>query len=138
MPLGEVTGERPSNFSAWHRKTLPPRCAMADVDWCEVREGRVVAWIETIQVKPEHIEKAGDWIITDPWLKCWYPKYDKRYPLWETKKVVINYLIGVSKLPFYIVYHTPTMSRVRVIDYRRKRVKDFNEEGFTVWLAAKW
>ncbi|MBA7670628.1 hypothetical protein ES703_78774 [subsurface metagenome] len=111
---------------------------MADVDWCEVREGRAVAWLETIQIKPEHIKEAGNWITSDPWLKCWYPKYDPRYPLWETKKVVMNYLIGVTKLPFYVVYHTPTMSRVRVIDYRGKKLKDFDEEGFAVWLAAKW
>lgn len=80
MPRDEVTGRHPSNFSEWHRRKLPDRCALADDDWCEIREGSVVAILEAIQVKPEHIEKAGDWILTDPWLKSWYPKYDERQP----------------------------------------------------------
>ena len=138
MPRDEVTGRRPSNFSEWHRRKLPDRCALADVDWCEVREGSVVAILETIQVKPEHIKKAGDWILTDPWLKCWYPKYDERYPLWETKRVIINFLISTTRKPFFIIYHTPDMSKVRVIDYRKKTLTDYDEDDFATWLSCKW
>lgn len=138
MPRWEVTGKRPTVFSEWHRAKLPDRCALADADWFEVREGRVVAILETIQIKPEHFAEAGKWILTDPWLKSWYPKYDDRYPLWETKKVVMNYLIGVTQKPFFIIYHTPDMARVRVIDFRKKTLTEYNEEGFATWLACKW
>lgn len=139
MPLGELTNNRPSIFSSWHRPpNLPVRCALADADWFEVREGRVVAIEETIQVKEQNFDDAGKWIITDPWLKSWYPKYDARYPLWETKRVVLNYLIGSTRLPFFIIYHTPDMSQVRLIDYRRKEIKDFTGKQFGDWLTMKW
>lgn len=137
MPRWEVTGKRPTVFSEWHRKKLPDRCHLADADWFFVREVGVVAIAETIQITG-NFEKAGTWIYSDPWLKSWYPKYDPRYPIWETKKVVMNYLIGVTKLPFFIIYHTPDMSRVRVVDFRRKILTEYNEDDFLTWLAAKW
>lgn len=134
MPREEITGERPTNFSRWHRQTLPPWCCLADVDWAEVRAGQVVAFLETIELAPEGIDGAGEWIKSDPWLKCWYPKYDRRYPLWETKKVVFNYLLSVSRKAFYVVYHTPNMSQVKVVDYRKKTLYQFDGKGFADWL----
>lgn len=138
MPRWEVTGNRPSDFSNWHRHKLPDRCALADSDWFEVREGKVVAILETIQVKPEHFMGAGLWITNDPWLKSWYPRYDSRYPLWETKKVVLDYLIGTTRVPVFIIYHTPAMTQVRLIDYRAKKILDFDGDDFAVWLSSKW
>ena len=138
MPLKELTGKRPATFSDWHRKKLPARCWLADADWFEVREYGVVAIEETIQINHDNFDEAGKWIYTDPWLHNWYPKYDERYSLWETKKVVLNFLLGSTNKPIFIIYHTPDMSRVKVIDFRRKTMTEYDEEGFLTWLACKW
>ncbi|MDD5338154.1 MAG: hypothetical protein PHG35_01915 [Dehalococcoidales bacterium] len=138
MAQNELTHKRPTIFSAWHR-TLPKRCCFADVDFAEVREGRVVCFIETIQVKDiEALNRAGEWIKSDPWLHCWYPIYDPHYPLWETKKVVMNYIIGKTDKPFYIIYHLPDMSKVKVVDYRKKTAQEYTRDDFATWLACKW
>lgn len=138
MPTEEITGNRPTVFSVWHRKKLPPRCRLADADWFEVRECGVVAICETIQIKEENFDGAGEWIFTDPWLHNWYPIYDKRYPLWETKAIVLKFLVGTTKKPIFIIYHTPDMKKVRVIDFRKKTLTDYTEEKFAFWLKCKW
>lgn len=138
MPLDELTSTRPTNFSVWHRNKLPPRCRLADADWFEVRESGVVAIVETIQLKKEKFDSAGEWIYTDPWLRNWYPTYDSQYPLWETKATVLKFLLGTTKKPIYIVYHTPDMAKVRVIDFRKKTLVDYSEEEFITWLSCKW
>jgi hypothetical protein len=138
MPLRELTGKRPTTFSTWHRTKLPARCRLADADWFEVREYGVVAIEETIQIDPDKFDEAGIWIYTDPWLHNWYPPNDERYPIWETKKVVLNFLLGSTQKQIFIIYHTPDMSRVKVIDFRRKTLTEYNEDDFLTWLACKW
>jgi hypothetical protein len=130
----ELTGKRPEVFSVWHRQKLPHWCRLADGDWFEVRHNQVVAVVETIMVKPGDFPQAGQWVRDDPWQKCWYPRYDRRYALWETKKVVLNWLLGVTRVRVFIIYHTPDMSRIRVIDYRKKKVWEFNERQFADFL----
>lgn len=137
-PSDEITNQRPSDFSIWHRKALPKRCRLADGDFFEVRENKVVAIEETIMIHSDKLDGVGSWILTDPWLKNWYPTNDKRYPLWETKKVVLNYLIGVTRLPFFIIYHTPGVKLARVIDYRKKKIMDFTDKELADWLQMLW
>lgn len=134
MPNDEITGQRPSNFSRWHRLKLPSSCALADVDWAEVRYGHVVAFLETIEISLGDIGQAGEWIKNDPWLHSWYPNYDKRYPLWETKKVIFNYLLAVCKMPLYVIYHTPDMKKAKVVDYRRKTIREYNDKELGDWF----
>lgn len=134
MPSTEVTGKRPTTFSVWHRAKLPKWCCWADADCLEVRHGHVVAFCEIIQVNHKDFLEAGKWITQDPWLRCWYPQYDNRYPLWDTKRVILNYFIGMTKLRVFVIYHTPDMRRIRVIDYRKKRILEFDEQSFADWL----
>ncbi len=136
MAQDELTNNRPSNYSTWHRNKLPLWCCQADADWYEVRQSNVVAIVETMQIKPDNFELAGEWLKTDPWLKKNYADDDLRYPPWKTKRVVLNFHIGASRKPIYIVYHTPDMSRVRVINYRTKAIKEFNEKQYQEWLQS--
>lgn len=46
MSRWEVTNERPTEYSTWHR-TLPNSCPYTDIDLVEVRKGKIVAIIET-------------------------------------------------------------------------------------------
>lgn len=98
----------------------------------------MVAIVETIQIKTENFNNAGDWIYDDPWLHSWYPSYDDRYPLWETKRVVMNFLLGCTRKPIFVIYHTPDMARVKVIDLRKKTLTEYSEDNFLTWLTCKW
>jgi len=37
MTTGETTGERPTDYSTWHRNELPGYCTAQDIDWVEYR-----------------------------------------------------------------------------------------------------
>ncbi|MFW6125500.1 MAG: hypothetical protein ACOC58_00180 [Chloroflexota bacterium] len=40
----------------------------------------------------------------------------------------------MTKLRVFVIYHTPDMRRIRVIDYRKKRILEFDEQSFADWL----
>lgn len=151
MPYEELTGQRPTDFSKWHRKRLPSFCALADGDWWEIRYSKVVAFLETIRVGDAQLMAAGDWFGQDPWLKNWYSKEDPRYPLWPTKKVMLNFLLDLLQkrkppLPVYIIYHTPAygtdemprISRFKVIEWGTNRSQVLNEAQFIEHEKALW
>lgn len=131
MPLREITARRPTNFSWWHRR-LPAWCCQADIDVVEVRNGRVVAFLETIEIAKENFKSAGEWIRDDPWLHSLHPK--EEYALWDTKKVVLNFLVGTTRVPIYIIYHTPDMSQMHILNFRTKQFLVYSEEDFSAWI----
>lgn len=151
MPFEELTGQRPTDFSRWHRKRLPDYCALADGDWWEIRYGKVVAFLETIKVGENNLIAAGEWFDKDPWLENWYSKDDPRYPLWPAKKVMLNFLLDLltkrtPPLPVYIIYHTPLwleggmphISRFKVLRWGRDWFQTLNEAQFIEWEKTLW
>lgn len=146
-----MTGQRPVDFSKWHRTRLPAFCALADGDWWEIRYGKVVAFVETIRAQPSALKEAGAWFNEDPWLKNWYPKGDPRYPLWPSKKVMLNFVLDLLRkrkppLPVYIVYHTPLywqgemphIAQFKVIVWGKGQPQLFNEAQFIEFEKALW
>ena len=92
-PQRELTGKRPTNYSAWHRAKLPEWCYHTDGDWFEQRlvNGKLVAvaYIETIEVQPLFINNA-----------------QREYKLWPSKKALIADIYNRIDLPCFIVRHT--------------------------------
>lgn len=99
-PLEEITGERPTFYSQWHRRALPQRCYMTDGDWFEQRVIGAklvsVAYIETIQV--DDVEGA-----------------DINYPVWRSKKALNDEIEQKMNIPVYVVYHNPQCSDFLVV-----------------------
>lgn len=106
-PIEEITGERPTNYSKWHRRALPRWCYMTDGDWFEQRviDGKLVsvAYVETIEV--DEVESA-----------------DINYPLWESKKALNEEIEGKMKIPALIVYHNPECNDFLVL-YGLKKIR---------------
>lgn len=93
-PQQELTGKRPSNYSAWHRAKLPNWCYHTDGDWFEQRlvNGKLaaVACIETIEVPPLFIHDAQD-----------------HYKLWPSKRALLHDISQGMHIPCFVVRHTP-------------------------------
>lgn len=70
MNRHEVTFERPTDYSEWHR-TLPDSCPVTDIDYLEIRCGEIKAIIET---------KRGLYKRNHKNDKCW---------IWQ-KSILIN------------------------------------------------
>lgn len=98
MPQEEYTGRRegPSNYSKWHRKSLPGWCYMVDGDWFEmrVRDGALkpIAYIETVEVD-------------NPW---------ERLPLWKATKALVCSVVERIGIPIYVVWHNAECNRFSI------------------------
>lgn len=113
MPQGELTGERPGNYSRWHRtKDRGPfqgtpgpsrTCYQCDGDWFELRDRYgngnliVVAYIETIQT-----ENVDDWT---------------GYKVYPTKEKLGMAIHLQMRIPFFVVYHNAACTEFFVKGY---------------------
>jgi len=97
MPREEITGERPSNYSKFHREILPEWCYMTDGDWFEQRwinnEFKLIAYVETIQVPS---------LEDDP---------DRIYPVWSSKKGLCGKIEAKMGIPAYVVWHNEACTK---------------------------
>jgi hypothetical protein len=92
MVAPERWGNRPSEYSEWHR-TLSEKCLVMDADWIEYRVNKgIVAVIETA-LKPSNIKLCD---LMDRKLK------------FEVK--VLFELQTKLKVPCYVVWHTEDLS----------------------------
>ena len=118
-PLQEITGRRPTNYSAWHRRALPEWCKMTDGDWFEQRwrdgEFKSVAYIETIQVSI--IDKANEY-----------------YPLWSSKRSLCLEIENKMKIPAYVVWHNPECTDFLVLRITKDKPMRMDEETYIQFI----
>lgn len=97
MVKKETTGERPGNYSSWHR-TLPDKCYSCDIDWVEYRGGLVKALIETSEINYTYVSDGED-----PYLKTmWYVLRRT----WFQRKVLYE-IAKKLDIKAFIVVHEP-------------------------------
>ena len=94
------------HYSRWHRPpNLPPWCLLADSDWFEMRdingECVPVACIETMEIGALFLRTAQN-----------------EYPLWDTKRNLLQAIIKLTDLPVYIVRHPSDMKLISVARLR--------------------
>lgn len=120
-PQEEITGKRPGEYSAWHRKALPRWCYMTDGDWFEQRsrEGKLksVAYIETIQLS--QVEEAH-----------------KHHAVWASKAkggltAEIEERMGV---PAYVVWHNPECTDFLVLRIMETEPKRMNKDQYIEFI----
>lgn len=118
-PQEEITGERPSNYSRWHRQALPVECYMTDGDWFEQRvknrELVSVSYIETIQIAT--VEQA-----------------DTRYPLWKSKKSLSLEIEEKMGIPAYTVWHNPDCTDFLVLRITETKPKRMNKDKYVEFI----
>lgn len=94
-PQKELTSKRPSSYSQWHRRNLPNWCYVTDGDWFEQRNMNghlvTVAYIETMEILPL--------FVTNP---------QEEYPLWASKKALIQEISERMRIPCFVVRHKPS------------------------------
>jgi len=124
-PQRELTSKRPTNYSAWHRANLPDWCYNTDGDWFEQRvvssELLPVAYIETIEVPPLFIQRA-----------------QQEYPLWPSKKSLIQAIYNHMELPCFVVRHTSDcktfcVSRITINGHETEAII-MTEEQYKNWV----
>ena len=124
-PQRELTGKRPSNYSAWHRTKLPKWCYHTDGDWFEQRvaNGKLVAvaYIETIEIPPLFINNA-----------------QREYELWPSKKALVADIYNRMNIPCFIVRHTADctnfcLSRVTPTGAETEAIV-MNEAKYISWI----
>jgi len=119
-PQDEITGQRPKNYSLWHRPpNLPGWCFMTDGDWFEQRkkgeEFKSVAYIETIKVKS--VDNAH---IT--------------YPVWRSKKSLILEIEKKMGIPAYVVWHNPDCTDFLVSRLSENIPTRMNAEEYVIFI----
>lgn len=101
--MDEITGNRPSNYSVWHRKKLPEWCKMVNGDFFEQRlieeKYVTVALVETIQIR--NLDSVLEF-----------------YPIWSSKKVLLAEVEEKMWIPAFVVWHNPECTQFQV--YRPK------------------
>ena len=117
-PEKEITGNRPSNYSQWHR-TLPKWCMMTDGDWFEQRwiNGKItsVAYIETIQIGS--VENAN-----------------VEYPVWEHKERLCREIEEKMGIPVFVVWHTPDCKDFMVLRITETEPKRMDENEYIAFV----
>lgn len=120
MPMEEITGKRPRNYSIWHRNKLPEWCKMTDGDYFEQRliDGELcaVAYIETIQVPDVHAAQMGG------------------YPVWPSKDALCKEIQRKMNIPSFIVYHNATCDDFLVFSYKTNLYRRMTEEEYTILI----
>jgi len=132
VPQEELTGQRPNNYSRWHRVkdrgsftgTPGPSaiCFMCDGDWFEQRDRSgnghtvVVAYIETIQT--ENLDRL------------------KEYPVFPKKERLGIEISAKMNIPFYVVYHNAACTEFRVKSYRGAAWRRFNRHQYIEFLEG--
>jgi hypothetical protein len=116
MPIKEVTGERPSNFSKWHRNKLPEWCLMTDGDYfMQVKVGEkvcVVAYVEEIDVDNVEDAMLGG------------------YPVWPSKDALCREIMEKMNIPSFILYHNPQCTDFLVFSYADKTYRRMTEDEY--------
>jgi hypothetical protein len=99
----DVRGQRDLAFSDWHRKNLPPKCYVTDIDFLEYRfdaSGEIIlkAILEVKEwhvTQPKYIEENANFkaikklceILGLPFFVIWYDKDDRgeitKFRLWD-------------------------------------------------------
>ena len=84
MSRKEITNERPTDYSKWHREKLPAFCLAQDVDWIEYRKfGEIV--------KPVAIIETGRW---------------DRTKFIGNQRIISQYIAKKLDVPcFFVEYH---------------------------------
>jgi hypothetical protein len=120
-PQEEVTGERPSNYSKWHRRALPSWCSVTDGDWFEQRtkdgKFKAVAYIETIQVPVVH-------------------GADKAYPPWPSKANLCQEIKDEMGIPVYIVWHNAGCDDFLVLKLGEAKPKRMNGQEYAEFIKG--
>jgi len=114
MTKPEYTGKRSLDYSLWHREKLPSWCYTIDIDWVEIRGNKIVAIIETKDIRARNL---NNWRID--------------------KMLQIANALGV---PCYVIHHNlaiakePKEKSFRVMDLRTNITKIYNEEQYIEFL----
>jgi len=132
MPQGELTGQRPNNYSRWHRSKdrgsfigspgPSPACFMCDGDWFEQRDRAgngnlvVIAYIETIQT--ENLGRVEE------------------YPVFPSKEKLGIEISARMHIPFFVVYHNAACTEFVVKSYRADRWRRFNQRQYIEFLEG--
>jgi len=116
VPQHEITGNRPSNFSAWHRRELPDWCLMTDGDFfLQVAIDEHIcttAYLELIQVPSVENVTHGS------------------YKIWPSKDALCREIMKHMGIPSFIVYHNSECTDFLIFDfqdsiYRRMSAKQY-------------
>jgi hypothetical protein len=115
----ELTGNRPNNYSLWHR-TLKSNMFMTDGDWFEqrVKDGKLVsvAYIETIQLSNLDAYKS--------------------YPVWRSKKELCNEITTKMQIPSFVVYHDTDCKNFVIINVVTGQIAKFDEDRYKDFLKG--
>jgi len=115
MALQEQTFKRDLKYSNWHRPpNLPDYCKAWNIDYVEVRNNKIVAFIE-ISDTSYPIEKVD-------------LKFKKGH------KFVLSLLTELTKIPSYIVFHNSDLSRFKVFDLQQNISVIKSETEYKNWL----
>lgn len=121
MPQDELTDARPTNYSKWHREKLPRWCYVTNGDWFEQRsiDGKLatIALIETIEVPGGRNTETAD----------------KEFPIWQSKKALLENAEKEWNVPTFIVWHNPSCTEFLVQRIGQPPVK-MNEQEYRAFL----
>ena len=122
--MKEITDNRPSHYSKWHRNPdkLPSWCKMTDGDFFEQRvvDGRFcsVAYIETIEVDDVNTAQMGG------------------YPIYPHKDALCKEIQEKMKIPSYIVYNNPECTDFLVFSYVERVYRRMVESEYVDFIKG--
>ena len=115
-PIREITGERPSAFSRWHRKAFPSWCLMTDGDFFlqVLKDEKVycVAYIEEIQIDNVDSVLFG------------------AYRIWPSKDALCREIMRTMNVPSFIVYHNLECTDFLVFSFSDQIYKRMVEQQY--------
>jgi len=107
MSKKEFSGVRDLSYSRWHRK-LPGWCWMIDLDAIEIRKDKIVALIETKDIR------AGE------------------LPMW--RKTLLMRMGDALSVPAYVVYHNLALDNEAPIF----KVKKLGNPDYIIMIEAEY
>jgi len=124
MPQKEATFNRDLKYSQWHRyPNLGKRCYAINIDYVEVRNGKIVAFMEIAETSTP-LSQVSWWFI-DKW-KAFHQK-------------VLMELYDKTGVEPFIVVHNATLSQFKVFCLSWKEERLFSEEEFKTFLeTCRW
>ena len=115
MSLEEKTYQRKLDYSLWHRK-LPSYCKAWNIDFVEVRNGRIVAFMEVAEtIYPLEL-------------------VDLKFKLGH--KWLLDTLTKLTTIPSYIMFHNPNLTQFKVFNLFKGDVKLYDEKEYRNFLLA--
>lgn len=114
MSLQEKTFYRSLKYSLWHRK-LPSFCKAWNIDFVEVRNGKIVAFMEISETN--------------------YPldKVDLKFK--KGHYWLLSKLSQMTNIPSFIIFHNSELSKFKIYDLVNKKCSTMTEEEYKKWLC---